>query len=475
MTESATSIESPEKVLLCPTCSTSNPLGTKRCSDCRRRLESVEPVTMDVVREVALGFRARKKRRRLVLVGIVLALLSALAGWLTLDNIGTIRFISPPKSSASAIPIDNSEWPMYLRNPEHGAYVTGDRFVPEGSVKWVFATSAPIESSPAVVGGRVYLGTGDRGIVALDAESGELIWQYTTANRVSASVAVAGDQVFTALRDGRIVALNKDTGALLWELQTTYTLFSSPAILDGEVIIGSGDRKVHVLDAVTGKERWSYPVGDAIVSSPATNGRVIAVVAADRRVHVVDMTTGKRRFDYRTNYAGGSATISGEWVFVGDDRGLLRALDWGERELPLERAFAKLRFQGWWYGFNSLPNQKGFVWGFQEPTQQALSTPVADDERVYTGALSGTFFALDKETGEQVWEFKARDSVVIAPIVIGDVVYFGDIEGWLYVVDAKTGELVWEFPTGGQITASPAVAGDVLYLASGDGKLYAIE
>jgi outer membrane protein assembly factor BamB len=430
---------------------------------------------LDVVREVEQGHRTRKKRRRLVLAGVVVALLAALAGWLTIDNLGTIRFISPPKSAVSAIPQDSGDWPMYLRNPEHGAYVARDHFIPEGIVKWVFETSAPIESSPAVVDGRVYLGTGDRGIVALDAGSGELIWQYATANRVSASVAVAGDWVFASLRDGRIVALDKDTGLLAWELQTTFTLFSSPAVLDGEVIVGSGDRKVHILDAVTGKERWSYPVSDAIVSSPATNGKVIAVLAADRRVHIVDMTTGNRRIDYRTAYAGGSATISGDLVFVGDDKGLLRALDWGERELPLERAFAKLRFQGWWYGFNSLPNQKGFVWGFQEPSQQALATPVADEERVYAGSLSGSFFALDRETGEKVWEFKAREGIVIAPIVIGDTVYFGDVAGWLYGLEARSGELVWEFQTGGQVIASPAVAGDVLFLASGGGKLYGIE
>ena len=67
---------------------------------------------------------------------------------------------------------------------------------PQGRLKWRFDTDFPLFSSPAVVDGRLYLGSGDGRIVALDADNGELIWEHEVLGPVDSSPAVAGDSVF---------------------------------------------------------------------------------------------------------------------------------------------------------------------------------------------------------------------------------------------------------------------------------------
>lgn len=101
---------------------------------------------------------------------------------------------------------------MFQRDPAHGAFVAGEAALPVGRLKWRFDTEAPILSSPAVVGNKVYLSTGDGRVLALDAASGNLLWEYGVGAPVNSSLAVAGNLVFVGLRDGRVLALNREVG-----------------------------------------------------------------------------------------------------------------------------------------------------------------------------------------------------------------------------------------------------------------------
>ena len=74
--------------------------------------------------------------------------------------------------------------------------------MPTGRVLWSFDMGTEVPTPPAVVDGTVYLGAGLRGVVALDAETGDLLWQFSVAGKIQAAVAVAGDK---AVQDGNLV------------------------------------------------------------------------------------------------------------------------------------------------------------------------------------------------------------------------------------------------------------------------------
>ena len=65
-----------------------------------------------------------------------------------------------------------------------------------------------MESSPAVVAGVVYVGSGDSYVYALDADSGELRWRYSTGNGVFSSPAVVDGVVYVGSDDGYVYALD---------------------------------------------------------------------------------------------------------------------------------------------------------------------------------------------------------------------------------------------------------------------------
>jgi outer membrane protein assembly factor BamB len=471
-------LDTAERVLLCPTCLTANALGTNRCNSCIRELSDLSTVPAQVAREVLVERKKRRQRRFRMRLGAVALVLIGLGLWQTAEYYGFVRFISAPASQVSAAPTDGSstDWPMFQRDPLHSGYHPAGGLIPTGEVIWSFDMGTKVPNSPAVVDGIVYLSAGLRGVVALDAETGNLLWQYGVAGTIETAVAVAGDKVFAGLRDGRIVALDRQTGEQEWSVQTGNKIFSSPAVLDGIVYVGSGDGFLYVIDAETGGVRWKYHAGDSIISSPAVSADVLAFTAHDRKLYVVETHSGKLRFDYRLDFVGGSPSIRGDRLYIGDETGILRSIDWQQRTLPLEKALVKLKFYGWWYGLTSdLQNQKGFVWGFSPPGGSPMGTAVATDELVYVPATVGRLYAVDTLTGDEVWSFRTAGRLSGSPAVIGGMVVLGDEQGRLYGLNGTTGELLWEIRgLGGSVVSTPVVAGDTIYVSTEEGRLLAI-
>jgi outer membrane protein assembly factor BamB len=109
-----------------------------------------------------------------------------------------------------------------------------------------------VYSSPAVVGGVVYVGSGDGKVYALKASSGAKLWSYTTGTSgggVRSSPAVVGGVVYVGSGDGKVYALKASSGAKLWSYTTSNWVYSSPAVVNGVVYVGSQDGNVYALGA----------------------------------------------------------------------------------------------------------------------------------------------------------------------------------------------------------------------------------
>src|SRR5437879_572430 len=95
-------------------------------------------------------------------------------------------------------------------------------------VKWAYQTMAggKFESTPLVVDGVMYATGQDDRAFALDARTGRPIWQYQRAlptdirpccGRVNRGLAILGDKVFLGTLDAHVVALDAKTGAVVWD------------------------------------------------------------------------------------------------------------------------------------------------------------------------------------------------------------------------------------------------------------------
>ncbi len=103
-----------------------------------------------------------------------------------------------------------------------------------------------------------------------------------------------------------------------------------------------------------------------------------------------------------------------------------------------------------------------------------LSSAAMDGDTVYFGSFDGNFYALSTG-GELVWKFSAEDMVYSDPWVWGGRVYFGSHNGNVYAVDKGTGRLAWKFGTHGPVASSAIVHNGVVYIGSSDRNLYALD
>jgi outer membrane protein assembly factor BamB len=134
-------------------------------------------------------------------------------------------------------------------------------------------------------------------------------WSYTTGGFVESSPAVAGGVVYVGSFDGNVYALSAATGAKLWSFTTGGFVVSSPAVADGVVYVGSGDGNVYALNAATGAKLWSFTTGSFVDSSPAVAGGVVYASSFDGNVYAFDLAGGQaaparpRPGDLRPDYS----------------------------------------------------------------------------------------------------------------------------------------------------------------------------
>lgn len=120
---------------------------------------------------------------------------------------------------------------------------------------------------------------------------------------------------------------------------------------------------------------------------------------------------------------------------------------------------------------------------WQFPVDQPLSTLIASspavvDGMLYFGALDGKLYALNADTGKQVWMFDTRSTIGSSPTVVDGVLYFGSGDGRVWAIDAKTGAPAgpWKggIKTSDEITGAPAIANGFVYALSLDQVLHGI-
>ncbi|MGB8473202.1 MAG: PQQ-dependent dehydrogenase, methanol/ethanol family [Candidatus Acidiferrum sp.] len=136
------------------------------------------------------------------------------------------------------------------------------------------------ESTPIVVDGVMYFTTAWSKVFAVNAATGQKIWSYdpkvspewavnACCDVVNRGVAVWRGKVFVGTLDGRLVALDAATGKPLWETLTIdpkyrYTITGAPRVVKGKVLIGNGGAEtgvrgyVSAYDSDTGKLAWRF-------------------------------------------------------------------------------------------------------------------------------------------------------------------------------------------------------------------------
>ncbi|HSG88246.1 MAG TPA: PQQ-dependent dehydrogenase, methanol/ethanol family [Pseudomonadales bacterium] len=141
-------------------------------------------------------------------------------------------------------------------------------------------TTRGLEATPIVVDGVMFLTGTWSTVFAFDARTGEQLWKYdpkvprewgvyACCDVVNRGVAAWKGKIYVGTLDGRLVALDAGTGEPVWSVKTTpddrpYTITGAPRVVKGQVIIGNGGAEygvrgyVSAYDAETGDRNWRF-------------------------------------------------------------------------------------------------------------------------------------------------------------------------------------------------------------------------
>jgi PQQ-dependent dehydrogenase (methanol/ethanol family) len=204
----------------------------------------------------------------------------------------------------------NAEWLSYGKDYSEQRFSPLDKIntsnVKELGLAWhaEFDTDRGQEATPLVVDGVLYTSTAWSKVFAFDAKTGEQLWKYdpkvegakgfdACCDVVNRGVAIWKGRVYVGTIDGRLVALDAKSGAVDWEVQTTdtskpYTITGAPRVVKDKVLIGNGGAEYGVrgyitaYDAATGKQVWRFFTTPNPTGAPdgAASDKVMAEKAA---------------------------------------------------------------------------------------------------------------------------------------------------------------------------------------------------
>src|SRR5579872_512984 len=326
-------------------------------------------------------------------------------------------------------------------------------------LKWKYTTGPypGVVSSPAVVNGVVYVGSEDKNVYALDANTGTKLWNYTTGANINySSPAVVNGVVYIGSWDDNLYALNAKTGRKLGSFATGFYIDSSPAVANDVLYFGSADTNLYALNATTGAKLWTFNVhnGEMNDSPAVVNG--VVYVSAGLSVYAIDATSGAQLWSSGNgSMIQSSPTVAGGAVYFGADD-------------P----------DGTIYALNATTGAP--IWTFPSGGVPTYSTPAVAKGIVYVCVtIQGPFgyyglvMALNARTGAELWSYPTNGIIESSPAVANGVVYVGSEDNNVYALDASNGSLLWKYATGAPVDSSPTVVNGMLYVGSGDRNVYA--
>ncbi|MHA1409853.1 MAG: beta-alanine-activating enzyme beta-propeller domain-containing protein [Candidatus Odinarchaeia archaeon] len=343
-----------------------------------------------------------------------------------------------------------TDWPKFRYDPANTGYINTNSPL-RLSKLWSYETTDIVESSPAIVDGKLYIGTFDGRLLCLSPDNGSLIWNYTvlsiTSYPVISSPAVYSGYVYFGAYDWYIYCLSAATGSLQWRYPTSGVVMSSPAVNGSNVFIGSNDGYIYSVS--NGALNWRYSTGDEVRSSPALADNKVYVGSYSDYIYCLDQSTGALIWSYKTggNIDSSPTVIDGR-VYVGSQDGNVYCLN---------------------------ASDGSSIWTYTTLDMIRFSSPAVVDGRVFIGSMDKNIYCLNATTGTKIWNYTTGGAVASSPAVADGKVYFGSVDNKVYCFNSSSGELIDAYTTDGAVSSSPTIVDGRVYIGSDDGGIYCLE
>ncbi|MBI3683765.1 MAG: PQQ-dependent dehydrogenase, methanol/ethanol family [Acidobacteria bacterium] len=435
---------------------------------------------------------------------------------------------------------------------------------------WMYQVNdlAQFETTPLVVDGIMFISEPPSNVTALETRSGRPLWAYRRSlppdprvccGQVNRGLTMLGDRLFVGTVDAHLLALDSKTGRVIWDMEVAdyrsgHSVTVAPLAVKDKVIVGIAGGEygirgfIDAYDAKTGRRVWRFwtvpgpgePGHETWAGDSWKTGSAATWVTGtyDPELNLVYWGTGNPGPDYNGDVRQGDNLYSCSLVALDAETGKLKwhfqftphdTHDWDSNHVPvlidgaggrklvivanrnsfyyvLDRATGKFvrgvpyARQTWAKGLDDngrpmvLPNTEPTLQGTlvypglhggtnwyspayspdtrlfyvavrEEGTVYHVATPQYRPGRYFAGGgprgipgvePGGSVKALRVETGETAWEFPLHSPPWAGLLsTAGGLVYGGTNEGIFFALDASSGKPLWRFPTGGPVLANP--------------------
>lgn len=285
------------------------------------------------------------------------------------------------------------------------------------------------------------------------------------------SPAVVGNRLYIAAAVGAVFStsgatycIDIDTQEVIWRTDSDIPIFSSPAVIAGRVYIGEG---FHYDDNCT-LRCLDAKTGDPIWSFKTTSHVESTPFFTQGRLYFTAGADGVYCID----------ALAGEqiWHFPAVHADMSPLVKDGK--VFFGTGYDDLRI----YAVDAETGSE--IWSRQMP-YPVWGSPSAYQDIVFFGLGRGNFsesapipkgraVAVNADTGDTVWKYEVGDAIMSAMVVYKDNVIFGSRDGYVYSLSAKEGHRRWRRYMGGVVVSSPGVTQDAVYAATASGKIYSL-
>ncbi len=309
-------------------------------------------------------------------------------------------------------------------------FSSNERF-PDVKLRWCYKTYSTIACAPEVWEDYVVVGNSNGTVNCLYVENGNLIWKFEAATSVYSTPEVDSGKVVFGCSDGNIYCLEVVEGKLLWKVKTAAPVVASPVICDSVVYVGSSDSIFRALDLKTGQPLWQFDgLGGFVEAKPLLFENKVIFGAWDTYLYALNLADGTLAWKWSNDQAGKLYSPAACWPVGANHTIFIVAPD---------------RFM------TAINAQTGnTLWRTNRYRVRESIGISVDQKTIYAKCMQDTMVALFcSPVAPQVkWAVHAGFGYDIDPAMPAEkdgVLYFGTQRGFVYALEAETGNLLWKY------------------------------
>jgi outer membrane protein assembly factor BamB len=334
------------------------------------------------------------------------------------------------------------------------------------------------------VHGRIFVGSSDQGLYALRADDGQKLWRFETLGFVQCAPLYdpTEDVLYFGSNDGALYKVRAQNGALVWRFNTNAEVARRPVLADGTLYVANANDTVVAIEPGRGKMLWNQhrtPAAGMEVAGHSGvavfHGKVYAGFS-DGTVAAFDTKTGAERWQPVDLAAEAEQTLGQ----------VPEQLDVDSTPIPDTLAVGSVVYaSNYAAGVFALDSETGTqVWAnpgvfgvtdvtlFDQPAHKRRDGRMEPERRVLL-ASSGTtgLWGLDPETGAELWRRSLPATAVSRPVVVSGAILIAASRLGLFLVSPLGGELIDGIHLADGSNMTPAAYGSRAYVMTNGGAL----